>query len=125
MVLAVEGIRTARDAWLLHLTLLEVAGIEEVEVLRERSMVRVAYNPAQLKPEMLPTLLVRCPQRYSAQIVLTSRPASVLEPAAAGARGRRTQTGGALDAARRTAEDAARHTRIWRSIVARIGHKYH
>jgi hypothetical protein len=109
----------------LRLTLLEVAGIEEVEVLRERGMVRVAYNPAQVQPGMLPTLLVQCPQRYSVQVVLTSRPVSVAEQAAAGARGRQAQAGGAPGVARWTAQDAARHARIRRSILARIERKYH
>jgi hypothetical protein len=75
------GKQTAGAVWCMRQRLLQVAGVQEVEQLHGRRMVRVAYDGERVTPETLLAALVGC-EGDGARIVLVARPATAAEEAA-------------------------------------------
>lgn len=82
----VDGKQTAGAVWCMRQRLLQVAGVQEVEQLHGRRMVRVAYDGERVTPETLLAALVGC-EGDGARIVLVARPATAAEEAATRTRG--------------------------------------
>lgn len=86
VVLAVEPLAQAAEAWAVRLHLLCRPGVHWAEVVRPQGILRAAYDPAMTSPQALLAALDGCPGVRSARLVLVARPANLAELRPRGAR---------------------------------------